>query len=93
MPDPVFEEIRQGFILLNEGKEEKALQLVTDIEHRKDLSIKDTLVLLNLKANTFVSRQTFIPTHLLIFFGILGSSQSVHCLSIYLTFFLESFLK
>jgi tetratricopeptide (TPR) repeat protein len=51
MSNLVLEEIEQGWLLLNEGKEEEALSLVVEIEKKEDISPEDKLKIVILKGN------------------------------------------
>jgi tetratricopeptide (TPR) repeat protein len=51
MSQSVLEEIEQGWKLLNEGKEEEALSLATEIELKEDLSPEEKLKIAILKGN------------------------------------------
>jgi tetratricopeptide (TPR) repeat protein len=55
MPGSVLDKIKQGWILLNEGKEEDALDLVAKIEKKENLSPEEKLKNVILKGNIHYS--------------------------------------
>jgi len=59
MPEVTKEEIQQGWKLLNEGKEEEALRLATEIERKEDLSPEEKLRIQILKYNIYSSSGKF----------------------------------